>query len=408
MAVVRRSAAHVSPLNSRLSPANVPDLGWLRDALRAADYTADRLKRVLGITYPDDVGLLNHAPALERLGGDATPAAVCTRLFFLEAAEPQRQVAAALSSRVCAALTRAGLVRRRGAQLQAQLRIDPVGDQYFVADRRFRKMSARAMRLPGSADPVYPPGSDSLILRDAVAMPPVRRLLDLCTGSGIQALQQAHLAQDVVAVDVSPRAAGLARINALLNGVTHVEVRTGDLYDAVRTESFDTIIANPPFVTSPYRTGPAYHAGGATGDAVLRRVIAGWTRHLRDGGRAFAISHVGLRAGEDIGAVAAQWLRSFPGRALVLVLETGSIVDLAAAQSLFALERGLAAYAAEVRRWVCYLRRRRVTAIAAVLIAAERGAAAALDVADAAPRVLPIPLGPPPAQRIRAWLGDAS
>jgi carbamoyltransferase len=268
-------------------------------------------------------------------------------------------------------------------------------------------MAPRALHLPGG-DPVYPPSSDSLILRDAVSLPQRPRILDLCSGSGIQGLQQAHLATDIVAVDISPRAAAVARLNAALNGVSHFDARVGSLYAPVRGARFDVILANPPFVTSPYRKGPAYHAGGPTGDAVLRRIIAGWTPHLREGGRAFAISHVGLRTGVDVSAVAAEWFRGFLGRALVLVLETGSAVDLAAAQSLFALEQGLRTYAAEVRRWVSYLRRHRITSIAAVVIAAERGTTASLEVVDAAPRVLPIPLGPAPDQRIRTWFGDAT
>jgi hypothetical protein len=86
------------------------------------------------------------------------------------------------------------------------------------------------------------------------------------------------------------------------------------------------------------------------------------------------------------------------------VLETGTPVDLAAAQAFFALERGLAAYAAEVQRWVRYLRRHRIAAISLVLLVAERGARRGIDVVDAHPRVLPIPLTPRPADRIAAWL----
>jgi carbamoyltransferase len=379
--------------------APAPDLRWLCDALRAAGYTAEALKRTLGITYPDDVGALNHAPALERLADDSSPAATCIRLFFLEGAVPSRTIGAVLSRQQRALLAGAGLVRMRGTQVEAQLRLDPVGEQYFASDRRFRPPARRAAHLPGT---------DSLILRAAVALPRLPRILDLCTGSGIQALPHAHLADHIVGVDINPRAAAVAQLNAALNGVSRFEARVGDLYAPVRSAAFDVIIANPPFVTSPYRKGPAYHAGGPTGDAVLRRIIAGWPRHLRDGGRAFAISHVGLRSGADVDAVAAGWFETFPGRALVLVLENGTAVDLAAAQSLFALARGLRAYAAEVHRWVSYLRRQRISSIAAVLIAAERGPTPRLEVVDATPRVLPIPLGAPPDQRVRTWFGDTA
>jgi SAM-dependent methyltransferase len=230
-------------------------------------------------------------------------------------------------------------------------------------------------------------------------------MLDLCTGTGVQALQQAAAVQSALAVDINPRAVALARYNAQLNGVEHLDVRLGDGYAPVCGVQFDLITANPPFVASPYAHGPAYHAGGATGDRVLRRLIAGFGRHLRPGGRAFAVSHIALRARETLAGVAAGWFDGFPGRALVAIVETGSPVDLAAAQALFALDRGLAAYATEVRRWLAYLRRHRVHEVAAILVAAERGVARGVEVIDAQPRVLPLPLSAPPARRIADWLG---
>ena len=69
-----------------------------------------------------------------------------------------------------------GVVPRRPAaasrrrRCAARLRIDPVGEQYFLGDRRFRRFDRTALRL-GGRDPVYPPSSDSLMLRDAVVPP---------------------------------------------------------------------------------------------------------------------------------------------------------------------------------------------------------------------------------------------
>jgi methylase of polypeptide subunit release factors len=384
----------------------------LRTRLSVAGYTPDALKRSLGITYPDDVGLLNRAPALERLRDDRSPAGTLMRLLFLEGAEPERRVAGVLSRRLYEQLLRCGLLQRSSRGVRAQLRIDAVADQYLLADRRFRPGRTRAFGLPGR-DPVYPPGSDSLILRGAIFAPDARRVLDLCTGSGVQALRLAHNAEtysakthsteQIVAVDLNPRAVAVARLNAQLNGAPHVDVRVGDLYAPVGGAQFDLIIANPPFVASPYAGGPAYHSGGAVGDAVLRRVIAGWHARLTPGGRAFAITHRALRAGEKIEAVAQSWLRNFPGRSLVLILECGTAVDLAAAQAQFALRRGLEAYGREVARWTDYLRRLRVSTVAVLLIVAERTDEQRIEVIEAQPRVLPIPLTPPVADRVAAW-----
>jgi methylase of polypeptide subunit release factors len=378
-------------------------LRQLSDHLRSAGYTPEALQRLLAITYPDDVGPLNHTPAIERLHDERSAVATLIKLFFLEAAQAYREVAKTLTRTGCDALLRAGVLQRRGDTLIARLRIDAVGEQYLLGDRRFRRYDRAALRL-GGHDPVYPPSSDSLMLRDAVVAPAAGRVLDLCTGSGVQALQHAAAARSLVAVDINPRAVALARCNAELNAIDTFDVRLGDAYAPVRNEQFDLIIANPPFVASPYAKGPSYHAGGATGDGILRRIIAGFGRHLRAGGRAFAISHVALRANETIADVAAGWFDNFTGRALVLIIEVGSPVDLAAAQSLFALDRGLAAYATEVRRWLAYLRRQRIREVAAVLVVAEQGERRGVDVIDAQPRVLPLPLTAPPPRRIAEWL----
>jgi carbamoyltransferase len=284
-----------------------------------------------------------------------------------------------------------------------RVRIDPIGERYFVADRRFRALDPSALRLP-RGDEVYPPSSDSMLLADVVRTEQRRSVLDLCTGSGIQAVAQAQGAEIAIAVDVNPRAVAVARLNAQLNGALNVEVRQGDLYGPVRGQRFDLIVANPPFVSSPYQSAPSFHSGGPTGDRVLRRVIRGWSQHLEAGGRAFAVSHVGVRRGEEIDAVARSWFEGFSGQALVLVCETGSAVDLAAAQALFALRRGLDAYRREVERWHQYLRRHRIASVSLVLIAARQGEPAQVEVVDAHPRVLPLPLAPGPAERIDRWL----
>ena len=394
-----------------------PILQALRVRLSEAGYTPAALKQSLGITYPDDIGLLNRAPALERLRDDRSPAGSLMRLLFLEGEEAERRVAGVLSRTLYGELLRCGVLQRSDRGVLAQLRIDAVDNQYFIADRRLRPGTTRALGLPGR-DPVYPPSSDSLVLREAILAPDARRVLDLCAGSGVQALRLAHGAEThraethgaethrvrrILAVDLNPRAAAIVRLNAQLNDAANVEVRVGDLYAPVGGEQFDLIVANPPFVASPYIGGPAYHSGGTAGDTVLRRIIAGWGTRLAGGGRAFAITHRALRAGEDIEAVARGWFRNFPGRGLVLILERGTAVDLAAAQALFALRQGLAAYGREVTRWIDHLRRLRVRAVVVLLIVAEKRGEQHLEVIEAQPRMLPIPLTPPVSDRIANW-----
>lgn len=379
-------------------------LDVLAATLRRAGYGPDQLRLRLGARHPDDVGLLNHAPALARCGGSDS-ADVALRLLYLENPEPDVRVRRLFGAEGIRLLTAAGLLRAAGGRLRARLRVDVHDGLFLLADRRFAAPDRTALGLP-DGDMVYPPGTDSVMLAEAVPVRDGERVLDLCTGSGIQALQVARRANGVTAVDIGPRAVAMARTNIGLNGIAGITVRQGDLYAPVRGERFDLVIANPPFVPARSR-GPAYHSGGPRGDRVLRRVVEGLDAHLRPGGRAIAISHLALRRGETLEQAVKPWLRGFTGRTLVVVLERGTPVDLAAAQALFALDEGLAAYGREVRDWVAFLQRQRVTEVVALLLVAERGRRSALEVRDGTPRTLPIPLSQPPPALVVDWLAGS-
>jgi carbamoyltransferase len=372
------------------------------DRLRDGGYTADGLRTRLGVGVPDDVGPLNRAPALERLRRAGDAAARALRLFYLEADEPTAGLGELLDVGLRRGAAAAGLLALRGSAVRARMRIDLHADRYLLADRRFRDPDRRAVGLP-AGDMVYPPGGDSVMLAAVVPQRDDEVVLDLCTGSGIQALAVAPRARRVIAVDIGARAAALARLNAAVNRADNVEVRVGDLYRPLRGERFDLLIANPPFVPAPSR-GPAYHSGGPRGDRVLRRVLGGFEAHLRPGGRAVAISHLAVRRGETVADAVRPWVRGFAGRTLVLVLEAGTPVDLAAAQALFALDEGFDAYGREVRRWVAYLDRQRVEQVVLLIACAERGGPANVEVVEAFQRTLPLPLSQPPGTLITNWL----
>lgn len=124
----------------------------------------------------------------------------------------------------------------------------------------------------------------------------VRRVLDLCTGSGCIAVACAHAFPDarVDAIELSEPAAEVARRNVAEHGVAdRVAVRVGDLYAPVGRERYDLIVSNPPYVSdaemaalpAEYRHEPALGlAAGADGLAVVRRILAGARRHLEPGG----------------------------------------------------------------------------------------------------------------------------
>lgn len=391
-------ASCLSPREHRLATV----LRGLRDCLFAHGYTTEQVRRRLSFTYPDEVDAVRRVLLLEREASKDDLLAVLVQLFWLEAPVAASSVRRAFGPRLFSEACEVGLLVRRGNAVHARLRAEPVQGSLLWADCRFTPQRGSPRGLP-PAGTVYPPSSDSLLLAEVLLLPPGGRVLDLCTGSGVLALCAAASAAEVEAVDVLPRAVLLARLNALANGVQHIAVYQGDLYAPAGKRRFTAIVANPPFVSSPYADAPTYHSGGVRGDRVLARIVRGWHRHLEPGGRAFAISHVGLRAGEALADRARQWLKNFPGRALVVELARGSAVELAAAQASFALRQGLDAYARETHLWVRFLRRNRIQEIVAFLLLGEATGTPALEVVSAVPRVLPLPLSKTAAQLVAEW-----
>jgi release factor glutamine methyltransferase len=123
---------------------------------------------------------------------------------------------------------------------------------HLEADRDLREGLPRRMLFLGldiriPLDVFAPSGSGRFheLVRDEVK--PSDRVLDMGTGSGINALLAALTSSDVVAVDINPKAVEATAGNAARNGVAdRITVAVSDLFDAVEG-SFDVIAFNPPF-----------------------------------------------------------------------------------------------------------------------------------------------------------------
>ncbi len=110
------------------------------------------------------------------------------------------------------------------------------------------------------------------------------RALDLGTGSGIGAVFAARRGFRVTAVDLNPEAVRCARLNALLHGLEdRIEVREGDLFAPVASETFDLVLFNPPFFRGSPRDGLDLAWRGTD---VLERFAAGLPTALSPGGTA--------------------------------------------------------------------------------------------------------------------------
>jgi 23S rRNA (cytosine1962-C5)-methyltransferase len=87
------------------------------------------------------------------------------------------------------------------------------------------------------------------------------RALDCFTYHGSFALHLASRAESVLALDSSAEALERARVNAALNGLTNLEFREADAFEALRAmararEQFDTIVLDPPAFAKSRATVP--------------------------------------------------------------------------------------------------------------------------------------------------------
>ncbi|MBO0681006.1 methyltransferase [Mycolicibacterium sp. S2-37] len=102
-----------------------------------------------------------------------------------------------------------------------------------------------------AAEGVYAPQEDSQLLIDVMEKTGLavgNRVADLCTGSGVIAVNAAlQGAAAVSAFDICPKAVRCARTNALTAGVD-VDVHLGSWARAVEFRPFDLVTCNPPYI----------------------------------------------------------------------------------------------------------------------------------------------------------------
>jgi len=187
------------------------------------------------------------------------------------------------------------LAERYGDAVRRRARREPL--QRILGWEEFRGLRVRL------TDAVLVPRPETEALVEwALALLPApggRRLraVDLGTGSGCIAcaLAAERPDLDVVAIDVSPAAAAVARENAIALGLAaRISVVAADLLDGVRDLGADLIVSNPPYLPTglvpelppEVRTHEPVVAldGGADGLALIRRIAAIAHRALRASG----------------------------------------------------------------------------------------------------------------------------
>lgn len=338
VAEIAKAGYSETVVRDRLGLADIADLRWKALPI----YREERLAERDALTLAIELFLLQGA----------VPAAELHRLFNA----PSRDV-----------LLRTGVLTIDSAGLaRASASLYPVGDRLIFSDHAWHKLPHPGYRAVPS-DQVMFVGADSRWLARATVRRPVRASLDLCTGSGIQALLAAAHSERVVAVDINPRAARCARFNARVSGAANVEVIVGDLFEPLgAAQRFDLITANPPFVPSPLDEFK-FRDGGRSGEAVQQRIVAALPRYLAPGGIAQIVTELGEREEEPIVKRVRQWLEGAPLDIHMLRLGAHSAADYAIGHATGDGDYG--PYLESVRAWADNLRAYRYARVVSVLIA---------------------------------------
>ena len=326
------------------------DLEALRRALEANGYASSSLGATLdtgGSRGP--LGSPEDTDAVLRRTAGGAPYDTLVRLFALARAVPEEAARAAVAPVTLRHVMDLGLLERAEEGVRAAVSLLPVGD-LFVAHDFWPQLTGRA----SARDHVAPVSTASFTVGNLTVRQRCDTALDLGTGSGIQALWSARHADRVIATDTNPRALNLTAFGARLNGLSHIELRQGSLYEPVAGCQFGLIVANPPFLIAP-RVDHEYRDSGLPGDAISEQVVRGAPALLTDGGYCTILFNWGHRSDDDWADRPVAWVEQSGCDAWIL--RSAAADPITYASSLLRQETpgDGSRYADRLGEWVAYI-----------------------------------------------------
>ncbi|WP_421734837.1 DUF7059 domain-containing protein [Cellulomonas sp.] len=285
----------------------------LRTDLTAAGYGVSGVEDVLGPVAADALHREEPVPALRATEASDDVVAALVRTFLLGSTTPRRLLERALPTLTVDGAERLGLVESDGDDVSARVDLRPYtavdggGEvDWWIASDLGELATGQALRT----DHVLGVGGASTTLAQVTVRDDRDLVLDLGTGCGIQALHASRHSRRVVGTDISRRALGFARFNAVLAGV-ELDLREGSMLEPVADERFDLVVSNPPFVITPRTPGmPSYEYrdGGRSGDAIVRELVEGVGAVLAPGGVAQLLGNWEVRRGEEWHERVGSWI----------------------------------------------------------------------------------------------------
>ena len=169
---------------------------------------------------------------------------------------------------------------------------------------------------------------------------PVKRAVDVCTGSGCLAILLAHQFQEakVDAIELSPDAMAVARFNVATHGLaTRIRLHHSDVFDAVPPVKYDLILSNPPYVpTRELRGLPEEFTreprmaldGGRDGLDIIRKILRQSRERLQKHG-IVVLEVGGLRAAMDraFPELDLHWLHTEDGEDCVCLIQAARLLS---------------------------------------------------------------------------------
>jgi ribosomal protein L3 glutamine methyltransferase len=167
---------------------------------------------------------------------------------------------------------------------------------------------------------------------------PVKRAVDVCTGSGCLAILLARQfpTAKVDAIELSPDALAVAKFNIATHHLAaRITLHHSDVFDALKPVRYDLILSNPPYVPTRELRGlpeeftkePAMALdGGADGLAIIRKIFQQSRERLQPHG-IIVLEVGGLRAAMDraFSELDLHWLHTEDGEDCVCVVQAARL-----------------------------------------------------------------------------------
>ncbi len=238
--------------------------------LREQGYDLPAIARFLSFREPSESLLTQSAlhsfVYSDELSGQRSILGTLVQLFLF-ASRVDLQAYALLPLSVRELCERHGLVALEGQQARGEVCISELDSRYYLSDRLFENRGNHEIAMCDTEGLVMPVHESSLRLLRFLDRPHGGSFLDIGTGCGVLAIATRAGCSRSKAIDLSPRAVALARINCALNEL-EIECEPGDCFTFSDGSRYDQIAFNAPW-SIDYRL-PLLQPGSSSASNVAR------------------------------------------------------------------------------------------------------------------------------------------